>query len=393
VPQPRGAAGGLSAASSGGAHVEEEHDVRLDNLAQRLGALALISVLIVGCTAAATPVPTTAPAPTSGATSGASSPTAATGELPKPEKTSIKIGMAAGGEISTFAQIQASQLKLFEKYGLNVELISFEGSGKAVGALQAGQTDMGTIDFGSTLSSQLTDVPLVAVAANATILTDDLVCLAAIKTAADVKGKRVAISTFGGTSHAAALLSLKALDLKSTDAAITQIGGQSARIAALKGGSIECGIIDKNASGPLVAEGMNVVAKVYEPPQPFGRSAFIVRKDFFAQNPNTVLVAVAASLEGQNLIWTDVPGSAQRWAQWAQTDVAKATPLVTEFQTVGNRSLNFKDEAFVNAQKVIATVNPDIIDVKISDAYDRGPLEKLVQLGFYAKIGNPVTTP
>jgi ABC-type nitrate/sulfonate/bicarbonate transport system substrate-binding protein len=314
--------------------------------------------------------------------------------LPKPEKTSIKIGMAAGGEISTFAQIQASQLKLFEKYGLNVELISFEGSGKAVGALQAGQTDMGTIDFGSTLSSQLTDVPLVSVAANATILTDDLVCVAAIKTAEDVKGKRVAISTFGGTSHAAALLSLKSLDLKSTDAAITQIGGQGARIAALKGGSIDCGIVDKNASGPLVAEGMNILSSIWKPPgQAFGRSAFIVRKDFLAQNPNTVLVAVAASLEGQNLIWTDVPGSAQRWAQWAQTDVATATPLVTEFQTVGNRSLNFKDEAFINAQKVIATVNPDIIDVKISDAYDRGTLEKLVDIGFYDKIGNPATTP
>ncbi len=106
-----------------------------------------------------------------------------------------------------------------------------------------------------------------------------------------------------------------------------------------------------------------------------------------------MLVAVAASLEGQNLIWTDVPGSAQRWAQWAQTDVATATPLVTEFQTVGNRSLNFKDEAFINAQKVIATVNPDIIDVKISDAYDRSFLQKLVDNGFYDKIGNPAKTP
>jgi ABC-type nitrate/sulfonate/bicarbonate transport system substrate-binding protein len=370
--------------------LEEELYVGFRSLASRLAILA-IGGLVAACTAASTPAPTQAPTPA--ATTGAS-PSAATGELPKPEKASVKLGMAAGGEISTFAQIQASQLKLFEKYGLAVELVSFEGSAKAVGALQAGQVEIAITDFGSTLSSQLTDVKLVAVGSNATTLTDDLVCLSAIKGAADVKGKRVAVSTFGGVSHAAALLALKALNLGPTDAAITQVGGQGARIAALKGGSIECGIVDKNSSGPLVAEGMNIVASIWKPPtQPFGRSAMIVTKTFLAQNPNTVLVALAASLEGQNTIWTDTMGSATRWGQWAQIDATKALPFVTDFQAVGNRSMNFKDEAFTNAQKVIAAVNPDIIDVKITDAFDRSLLEKLVQIGFYSKINNPVTAP
>jgi NitT/TauT family transport system substrate-binding protein len=367
--------------------------VRLDSPAYRLGAIALIGALVVGCAQGSTPAPTQAPTSTAAAT-GAASPSAAAGELPKPEKASIKLGMAAGGEISTFAQIQASQLKLFEKYGLAVELVSFEGSAKAVGALQAGQVEIAITDFGSTLSSQLTDVKLVAVGSNATTLTDDLVCLAAIKTGADVKGKRVAVSTFGGVSHAAALLALKAINLGPTDAAITQVGGQGARIAALKGGSIDCGIVDKNSSAPLVAEGLNIVASIWKPPtQPFGRSAMITNKTFLAQNPNTVLVALAASLEGQNMIWTDTQGSAERWGKWAQITTAAALPFVTDFQAVGNRSLNFKDEAFTNAQKVIAAVNPDIIDVKITDAFDRSLLEKLVQIGFYTKINNPVTTP
>ena len=72
---------------------------------------------------------------------------------------------------------------------------------------------------------------------------------------------------------------------------------------------------------------------------------------------------------------------------------AKAKPNVEDFLQVGNRSLMWKDEAYVNAQKVIALVNPDIVDVNPADAYDRSLLQKLLDTGWYDKIGNPARTP
>jgi NitT/TauT family transport system substrate-binding protein len=308
--------------------------------------------------------------------------------------SAIRVAITAGGEVSSIGPIQASLLKLFEKYGLSSELIQFEATARGAAALQAGQVDISISEGGSALNSQLTDVPFVAVAVGATTLTDNLVCQASIKTAADVKGKTVAIGGFGGPSHAAALLSLKALGLGATGATITPVGGQTSRIAAVQGGSVGCSIVDKNLEAEMKAAGLNIVASVWKPPiQPFPRTALLVTKDFLAKNPNTVLVALAAILEGQNLVWADPGGSAQRWAQWAQITVEKATPLVQDYQTVGNRSLMWPAEAFTNAQKVIAAANPDIIDVKITDAFDQSLLQKLVDLGFYKKINNPATTP
>jgi NitT/TauT family transport system substrate-binding protein len=363
--------------------------MRFGSPATRLTALAVIGSLVVACTAASTPSPAPTAAPTAAPT-GAASPTAATGELPKPEKSSITIGFAAGGEPSSAAAILAGLDKIFDKYGMKATLTSFEGSAKAVGALQGNQVDIGFTDSGSALSSQLTDVPLVVVGINAVILTDNLVCQSSIKTAADVKGKRIAISTFGGTSHAAALLSLKALKLAPTDASITQVGGQGARLAALSGGSIDCAIVDKNIEADMIAQGFSITASIWKPPaQSFGRSAMLVRKDFLKSNPNTVLVALAANLEGQNMIWTDAAKAARLWAQWTQSTEAKARPLIDDFVTVGNRGLNWNEGAFTNAQKVIAAVNPDIIDVKPADAYDRSLLKMLEDIGFYDKIGNP----
>jgi hypothetical protein len=119
----------------------------------------------------------------------------------------------------------------------------------------------------------------------------------------------------------------------------------------------------------------------------------LVTKAFLAKNPNTVLVALAALLESQNLIWTDTNGTIQNFATWAQTTPDKADPLVKEFQAVGNRSLMWKDEALKNAQKTIAVVNPDIIDVDVAKAADHSLIQKLLDIGFYSKIGNPATTP
>jgi NitT/TauT family transport system substrate-binding protein len=354
--------------------------------------LAVIGSLLAACGAASTPAPTAAP--TTGPTTPGATPTAAPkGELPKPELTTIRLGSSAGVEMSQFAGAQAVALKLFEKYGLSATITAFEGEAKAVGALQAGQIDIGLAGSGSAVSSQLTDVPLVQVGVSATILTDDLVCVPAVKTAADVKGKEIAISTFGGTAHGSGLLLLKALGLSATDAVFSQVGGQSARIAAVRSGSVACAVVDKVQQAEMIGLGLNIVAKVYEPPQPYGRSGISVRKEFLQKNPNTVLVALAAILEGQNLIWTDTAGTITRFAAHIQSDAAKAKPNVEDFLQVGNRSMMWKEAAYINSQKVIALVNPDIIDVKVSDAYDQSLLQKLLEIGFYEKIGNTATTP
>jgi ABC-type nitrate/sulfonate/bicarbonate transport system substrate-binding protein len=359
----------------------------------RLAAIAAIAIVVGACTTSATPSPAATAATT--APTAEASPTAPTGELPKPEQTNLKVGLSAGGEMSQFSGELASSQKIYDKYGLNVEVTVFEGDGKAVSALQAGQIDIAFTGTSSAISSQLTDAPYVILAVNAMVVTDDLVCQSAIKTKADLKGKKIAISTFGGSSNASALLAVKSLDMALTDVVITQVGGEGARVAALVGGSIDCAIVDQVREPEMTAQGFSILVQLKKAAIAYGRSGVGVLKDWLAKNPNTALNVVAAILEAQNLIWDKPDVAAADFATFTQIDADKATTQVKDFQTVGNRSLMWTDEAFKNAQKVIAIINPDIIDVNLADAYDRSILEKLVDLGFYAKIGAPVpsTTP
>ena len=367
----------------------EERNVISPAKSIRLGALAAVaSLVLAACGGAQSVAPSTEPS-TAPSVAPSLEPSVEPGTLPAPELADISIGLSVT-EVSQYAAVLASQLGIYEKYGLNVEYTVFEGDGRAVAALQAGQIDIAFTGTSSAISSQLTDAPYKDIAVNAMLLTDNLTCQGSIKTPADVKGKTIAISTFGGTSNAAALLSLKALGYSATDAVITQVGGQSARIAALTGGSIDCAIVDSNLEADMVAQGFSILVRLKEAGIEYGRSGMGALEEWLAANPNTALVALAAVLEAQNIIF-DTPNVAiTAYAAFRQIDTEAATKQITDFGQVGNRSLMWSDEAFNNARKTLAIINPDIIDVPVTDAFDRSFLEKLVEIGFYEKIGSPV---
>lgn len=366
----------------------EETSVLLSTKSARAVAVAVVaSLALAACTTGATQAPSV---PASVAPSGPASeaPSVEPGTLPAPEKTSLKIGVSVT-EMSQFAGILAVEAGIFEKNGITAEYSVFEGDARVAAALQAGQIDIGFSGTSSAISSQLTDTPYDVVAVNAVILTDDLVCQSGIDTAEEVKGKSIAISTFGGTSNAAALLSLKALELSPTDAAITQVGGQSARLAALQGGSIDCAVIDSNIEEDMKSQGFAIAVNLKDAKIPFGRSGMSLLQEFIAANPNTVLVAVASVLEAQNMIFADSAAVVPMYAEFTTLAVADAQAQVEDFTQIGNRSLMWTEEALVNAQKAIAVVNPDIIDVNVADVGNPTFLQTLVDNGFYEKIGSP----
>lgn len=365
----------------------------LSTTGRRLLALAAVASLAVGaCAGAASPSPSAAPtSPPSSDAPASDAPTAEPGALPTDalETTDITVGLSVQEPIQ-YAGVLAAQAGIYEKYGLNVEYAFFEGDARVAAALQAGQIQVGLSGGSSAISSQLTDAPYDAVAVMGSFLTDDLVCQAGIDTADEVRGQTVAISTFGGTSHASALLSLQTLGLGSSEAVITQVGGQGARIAAIEGGSVACAVVDTNLRTQMEEQGFSIATSVFESKAPFSRSAMSALETFIDANPNTMLVIVASVLEAQNLLWQDPEGQVDFYAEWSTHDIETATELLVGLSEYGNLSLMWTREAFLNAQKAIATVNPDIIEVQAEDAYRTDFVDALAANGFYELIGVPL---
>jgi ABC-type nitrate/sulfonate/bicarbonate transport system substrate-binding protein len=265
----------------------------------------------------------------------------------------------------------------------------FEGDGRMMQALQAGQLDVGFGGVSAYITSQGTDVPVDALAVNAVVLSDLLVSTADVTNADQLRGKCVAVSTYGGTSHGAVILSLEALGLTPEDVVITEVGGQEDRIAALQGGSCAAAPVDAARQEEMEGLGFNFLVNLKEEALPWGRSGLGVSEEWLADNPNTALVVAASVLEGQNMMWDDIDTAAEEYAEFTQSDVEEARALIEDFQEIGNRRMTWTDEAFENPKMVLATVNPDIADIPVSDAYNKSVLEQLESMGYYDSLGIP----
>jgi hypothetical protein len=90
------------------------------------------------------------------------------------------------------------------------------------------------------------------------------------------------------------------------------------------------------------------------------------------------------------MMWADAATAAKFYAEFNQIEQAEADGLVADFQSVGNRTMMWTDEAFENPKTVLSTVNPDVKDVDVTTAYDKSILDKLVELGVYEKLGVPL---
>jgi ABC-type nitrate/sulfonate/bicarbonate transport system substrate-binding protein len=345
--------------------------------------LALVaSLALAACTAAATPVPTVAPTPTAGVT-----PTT-DGTLPKPELTKIKLGTPIG-EPSQFGGVLADMLGIYDKYGIDVEVIKFNSGGDAVSALLSGATDLGN-NLGSdfALASQLTDTYAYAVTVYKNRVFDGLFCQVAIKTAADLKGKTIAVSSLGATAHASGLLAVKGLKLSDKDVTFVPVGNNAARIAAMKAGSVGCAPVSMDQSKAMTDLGLNLLIDLSKDTSlAYPAVGLGTREEFHKKNPNTVLVMAAATIEGQHILRTDLERTAAEWAKFAQVDLARARTDVQGVQAQVSPSQQWKDEWFAFTQSVFSIVSPSIMIADPKKAGDHSVIQKLIDIGFYKKLG------
>lgn len=357
-----------------------------------LGVIAFVAMLAAACSSpgATTPPASTGSGPSAAASTSAA-PSSAAGTLPTPEKSTVRIGLSVGSEVSQYAAKLAEQAGIFKKNGLAAEVTVFEGDGKTMQALQAGQIDAGFVGVSSAITSQTTDAPVKIVSTNINILSDLFTAIPSVKTAEDLKGKCVAVSTYGGTSHGSVLLSLQALKLTPDDVVITEVGGQSARIAALQGGACAAAPIDANLRSEMEKFNFNFLVDLKSERTAWGRSGMAVTEEWLAANPKTATVIAASVLEGQNLIWKDTALATKKYAEFRQADEATAKLQIDDFLTTGNRTMMWTDEDFENPKKTLETVNKAIANVAVSDAYDRSILDGLKASGYYDFLGIPAS--
>ena len=131
----------------------------------------------------------------------------------------------------------AIEEKLFQKYGLEIgPLFISGGSSTIVPAMTSGQFDIGAVGGGAVVLNRFGGGDLITIGAQTGVYTTDCFAKPEIKFIRDLKGKTIAVTRFGTSTHFAGLSMLRLGALKPTDVVFIQIGGSPEAIAGLSSG-------------------------------------------------------------------------------------------------------------------------------------------------------------
>ena len=167
-----------------------------------------------------------------------------------------KLHVARAGAAIAFAPIEVGdETGIWKKYGLEIEAPTFGGDAKVEQALTAGEVEIGT-GAGPSMAYRMKGVPALAVAVIAGPPYSFVIATrpdSPLKSAQDLKGKRVGITSAGsGTYWMVRELSRR--EGWGLEGIITvPLGEQRARAAALKNGDIDASVMTSMAAFDLEA--------------------------------------------------------------------------------------------------------------------------------------------
>src|ERR1051326_4216310 len=121
---------------------------------------------------------------------------------------------------------------LFKEQGLAPELILISGDAASLQALLANDLDFTNAAGTTPIQGMLQGADFVLVGSSYNLMPYSFVVTPDIRTAGDLKGKRMAVSRLGGITEFAGRLALEKFGLAQNDMTLVQAGADGSRIAA-----------------------------------------------------------------------------------------------------------------------------------------------------------------
>ena len=304
----------------------------------------------------------------------------------------VRIGIEAPAGTNSHYFV-TKQLGLFQKHGINIELISFPGGTVGLQALFAGDIQFATSDGVAGLSANLRGANLYFVAGMINTFPFSILSKPEIRAPQDLRGKKIVISRYGSSSDTAVRAAVEKYDLKpDKDVIILQGGGQTERFAALRAGAVDAAIVSPplNLAGKQM--GFNEVIDLSESGVAYSHQQIVAIKDYLDRNPDTVLRTLRALCEGL-AAWKDPAKKTvvlTNVARYLRLDPEKQKDQLEE--TYRYYSKIFPSRPFATAEGLELTAQmlkknrPEAKDIQAKDWLNNRFMAQLEKEGFLAKV-------
>ncbi|HEY7218052.1 MAG TPA: ABC transporter substrate-binding protein, partial [Candidatus Binatia bacterium] len=277
----------------------------------------------------------------------------------------------------------AKDAGIFEKNGLDVQLVFFTGGTTAVMALVSADTPIAQLAGPAVVNSVIAGSDAALIVGGVTSLNYYLLARSEIKTAEQLKGGTVAISRFGSASDFIARYALSKIGLNpGKDVTLVQIGSTTARVDATLTGRVQATVVNPPASIIAQKRGMNVLADLPKLGLVYQHTAVATTRKYIREHPDTVRRYVKSQVEAVHRIYTDKEASIRALSKYIGRSIERDVLEKTWANLLSESVLPKKQYPSVEGLKTILAAEPKGKSFKPEDFYDASFIKELDQSGY-----------
>jgi ABC-type nitrate/sulfonate/bicarbonate transport system substrate-binding protein len=192
----------------------------------------------------------------------------------------------------------AKSTGIFEKYGLDVDLLVIPGGPLGMQVLLSGGTHSGNIAAMTPIRTILGGGDIVIVGGYLNRQMFNLVARKEIRKPADLVGKKIGVASLAGTNAVAIRLVFKEWKIPMEAVTLIVAGGSPLQLAALEAGTIDATVLTYGVTPEAVRKGMTILADLAKPVPEFPDRTIITRRSFLKKERENVKRFIQGVSEG-----------------------------------------------------------------------------------------------
>jgi len=277
----------------------------------------------------------------------------------------------------------AKDAGIFEKNGLDVQLVFFTGGTTAVMALVSADTPIAQLAGPAVINSVMAGSDATLVVGGVTSLNYYLMGRPEIKTPEQLKGGSVAISRFGSSSDFIARYALSKIGLNpGKDVTIVQIGSTTARVDAALTGRVQATVVQPPASIIAQKRGMTILADLPKLGLVYQHTSAATTRKYIREHPDMVRRYVKSQVEAVHRIYTDKEASLRALSRYIGRNIERDILEKTRDNLLSEAVLPKKQYPSLEGIKTILASEIKGKPAKPEDFADSSFIRELDQSGY-----------
>jgi NitT/TauT family transport system substrate-binding protein len=284
----------------------------------------------------------------------------------------------------------AKDARIYERHGLDTELILLRGSGQSSQAIIGGSIFAAPVTLATVMNADLSGADLVTVAHTVAGVQSKLLVKPEIKRPEDLRGKKLAISTFGSLGDFLNRHIIKKYGMEpGRDVILITIGNTPERIQALVSGGVDAADLNYPADAQAERLGFKVLWDAKKEVS-YPSMSVVTRRKSVLEDRDTVMRMVKAHVEAIHYLKTNKEFSLKVLSKYLKTNDREL--LEGSYEIYRNDFISVPYPITQGLQATydyVALQRPEVWKHKPEEFMDASFIAELEKTGFIARLSGP----